>query len=310
MEYKEIAENLRKEGLEASERVSAAEFTTFRTGGEADVLCTVKTGEELACALSLTEGLPRKVLGNGSNVLIGGGGFHGVVIRLSSETPEISVEGNELTAFAGARLAQCASVAARAGLSGMETLHGIPGSVGGAVYMNAGAYGGTVADVLKESLCYQRGKSEWLPAEVHRFGYRESIYKEEPERVVTAARFALAPGDREEIEAKMRELAEKRRASQPLEYPSAGSVFKRPEGYFAGKLIQDAGLKGCRIGGAVVSPKHAGFIVNDGGAAAEDVLKLIRHIQKTVWEKDGVKLQCEVEMLGEFLCEEAYPWNS
>ena len=310
MEYNDLVRVLREHGLEADEKVSAACFTTFRTGGEADICCTVKTAEELAYVLSVTEEMPRKVLGNGSNILIGGGGFHGAVIRLSSETPEILVEGNELTAFAGARLAQCAAVAARAGLSGMETLHGIPGSVGGAVYMNAGAYGGTVADVLKESLCYQNGKSEWIKAEEHRFGYRESIYKEEPGRVVAAARFMLTPGDREEIEAKMKELAEKRRASQPLEFPSAGSVFKRPEGYFAGKLIQDAGLKGYRIGGAVVSPKHAGFIVNDGGATAEDILKLIRHIQKTVWEKDGVKLQCEVEMLGEFLYEEAYPWNS
>lgn len=310
MEYREIVNRLKENGLEASEKVSAAGFTTFRTGGEADVLCTVRSGEELGKALALTEGLPRKLLGNGSNVLIGSGGFRGVIIRLAGDAPEIIVEGEELVAFAGARLSQCASCAARAGLTGMETLHGIPGSVGGAVYMNAGAYGGTVADVLKESLCYLNGESFWIPAEEHRFGYRESIYKEEPERVVAAARFQLKKGDRAEIEAKMRELSEKRRASQPLEFPSAGSVFKRPEGYFAGKLIQDAGLKGYRIGGAEVSPKHAGFIVNIGGAEAEDVLKLIRHIQKTVWEKDGVKLMCEVEMLGDFLYEEAYPWNS
>lgn len=309
MDYTYMADILRKHGLDAREKVSAAQFTTFHTGGEADVLCVARTAEELTLALSATEGAPRKLLGNGSNVLMGGGGFRGVIIRMAGDAPAIRVEGDELEAFAGAKLSQCAAAAARAGLSGMETLHGIPGSVGGAVYMNAGAYGGTIADVLKESLCCRNGASEWIPAAEHRFGYRESIYKEEPDRVVAAARFKLKPGEKGEIEAKMKELAEKRRASQPLEFPSAGSVFKRPEGHFAGKLIQDAGLKGCRIGGAEVSEKHAGFIINTGGATAEDVLKLIRHIQRTIWEKDGIKLECEVELLGEFLYEEAYPWN-
>ncbi|MBO4406122.1 MAG: UDP-N-acetylmuramate dehydrogenase, partial [Clostridia bacterium] len=215
-----------------------------------------------------------------------------------------------LTAFAGTLLSRAANLALEGGWTGMEELSGIPGSVGGAVYMNAGAYGRSVSDVLWDSDCFQRGEITRLAAPEHRFGYRESVYKEETDRVCLGARFRLTPGDPEEIRRKMQEYSLRRRTSQPLELPSAGSVFKRPAGYFAGKLIEDAGLKGARIGGAEVSKKHAGFIVNAGGAAPEDVLKLIRFVQKTVYEKDGVKLEPEVELLGDFLYEEALPWNS
>ena len=311
----DLAARLRGEGLSVRENADGAALTTFRTGGPVGILVDAADREEMLLALRMTAGTgaPRRILGNGSNVLFGGGGFPGIVIRaLPGEAELVRDEDGFgiLGAFAGTLLSRTANLAMEKGFAGMEALSGIPGSVGGAVYMNAGAYGRTVADVLLESLSFDGENTVWIPAGEHRFGYRESIYKEEPERTVLYARFRLEPGDPAEIRRRMQEYALRRRTSQPLEFPSAGSVFKRPAGYFAGKLIEDAGLKGFRIGGAEVSPKHAGFIVNAGGATPEDVFRLIRAVQKRVYEKDGVRLEPEVELLGDFLCEEELPWNS
>ena len=310
-----LAVRLREKGLSVRENADGAALTTFRTGGPVRLLIETGDREEMLTALRLTSGQekPRRILGNGSNVLIGGGGFSGIVIRAVPGEAELTRDAEGygiLGAFAGTLLSRAANLALEKGFSGMEALSGIPGSVGGAVYMNAGAYGQTVADVLAESLSFDGENAVWLPVEAHGFGYRESIYKEEPERAVLYARFRLEPGDPAKIRQEMQEYALRRRTSQPLEFPSAGSVFKRPAGYFAGKLIEDAGLKGLRIGGAEVSPKHAGFIVNAGGASPEDVLKLVRAVQKSVYRKDGVRLEPEVEFLGDFLYEEELPWNS
>ena len=310
-----LAARLREKGLPVRENADGASLTTFRTGGPVGLLVEASDREEMLLALRMTAGAeaPRRILGNGSNVLIGGGGYPGIVIRAVPGEAELTTDetgAGILGAFAGTLLSKAANLALGKGFSGMEALSGIPGSVGGAVYMNAGAYGQTVADVLWESLSFDGENEVWIPAEEHRFGYRESIYKEEPGRAVLYARFRLTPGDPVEIRREMQEYAQRRRTSQPLEFPSAGSVFKRPVGYFAGKLIEDAGLKGLRIGGAEVSPKHAGFIVNAGGASPEDVYRLIRAVQKRVYDKDGVRLEPEVELLGDFLCEEELPWNS
>ena len=309
-----LARRMREEGIPVRENADAAALTTFRTGGPVRLLAEVSDPGTMIRALALSEEaeVPKRILGNGSNVLVGGGGYPGLVVKTLPGPLSAEKEGEEvvLHAFAGTLLSRAASLALEKGLAGMEALSGIPGSVGGAVYMNAGAYGRSVSDVLSESLSFLRGETVRIPGPEHRFGYRESIYKEEPERAVIEASFRLAPGDPEKIRAEMQEYARRRRTAQPLEYPSAGSVFKRPEGYFAGKLIEDAGLKGMRIGGAEVSRKHAGFIVNAGGAAPEDVLKLVRAVQREVYGRYGVRLEPEVEFLGEFLYEEALPWNS
>ena len=300
MTIAELREKLTALHIEAREGVEASRITTFRVGGPIALLVTVRSEEELAHALTLTEGMPRKIVGNGSNLLVSDRGYDGVMIRLASDGAGIRVEGNRVYAFGGALLSQTAVAALEAGLTGLEFAHGIPGSVGGAVYMNAGAYGGTIDTVLEKSICWNRGERVEIPLADHHYGYRESIYKEEPHRVAMGAVFALTPGDPAEIREKMKELSAKRKASQPLEFPSAGSVFKWPVGYFAGKLIEDSGLKGCHIGGAEVSPKHAGFIVNVGGATAGDVYALIGHVQDVVMDRFGVKLEREVELLGDF----------
>ncbi|MBR5868000.1 MAG: UDP-N-acetylmuramate dehydrogenase [Clostridia bacterium] len=296
----ELREKLSAYHIETMSDAPASRVTTFRTGGNIALLVTVRNEEEMMTALNLTQGMERKIIGNGSNLLVSDRGYEGVVIHPSMDSAEIRVEGNRVYAFAGAMLSKTAVAVAEAGLTGLEFAHGIPGSVGGAVYMNAGAYGGTIDGVLEKSIYWKNGERHELDAADHRYGYRESIYKDEPDRIVMGAVFALDKGDKDAIWTTMRELSQKRRTSQPLEFPSAGSVFKRPVGHFAGKLIEDAGLKGTRIGGAEVSPKHAGFIVNVGGATSNDVYRLIRHIQKVVEERFGVILEREVELLGDF----------
>lgn len=300
MTISKLRESLSDLHIEAAEGVPASRLTTFRTGGPISLLVTVRSEEEMMKALALAEGMTYKIVGNGSNLLVSDRGYDGVIIHPAKDNAEIRVEGNRVYAFAGAMLSKTAAAAAEAGLSGMECLHGIPGSVGGAVYMNAGAYGGTVDGVLEKSIYWKDGGRYELDAADHRYGYRKSIYKEEPDRIVMGAVFALETGDREKIWESMRDLSKRRQASQPLELPSAGSVFKRPTGYFAGKLIEDAGLKGTRIGGAEVSPKHAGFIVNVGGATSTDVYRLIKRVQERVMAEFGVVLEREVELLGDF----------
>jgi len=263
-------------------------ITTFRCGGPADALVVVNSREELERALKLPRPM---ILGNGSNVLFSDKGYRGTIIKFGPALSEIHIEGNTLRAGAGALLAQAAKAACAKGLCGMEFATGIPGSVGGGVYMNAGAYDGCIADVIAEV--------ESMPqlAE-HGFSYRHSNYMDEG-AVILGAVFSLKEGVQEEIDAKVADFTQRRVSKQPLSYPSAGSFFKRPEGYFAGKLIQDAGLKGKSVGGAQVSELHAGFIINTGGAASKDITDLMKLVQKEVMDRFGVMLEPEVRIIEE-----------
>ena len=276
--------------------------TTFRIGGPADYYLCPHSAEEIQKVVEICreEKMPYFILGNGSNLLVSDQGYRGVVIQLWKNVSDIRVEGCLVYAKAGASLAKIAAEALEEGLTGMEFAAGIPGTLGGAVVMNAGAYGGEMKDVLREVLVMdEQGKIFTLKKDALKLGYRTSAVKEKG-YVVLAAVLELQQGDPEEIRSRMEELRQKRAEKQPLDMPSAGSTFKRPEGHFAGKLIMDAGLRGFSIGGAQVSEKHCGFVVNTGNATAGDVLALIREIQKTVLEKFGVELETEVKFLGEF----------
>lgn len=275
-------------------------YTTFRIGGPADVMFFPETPQEIlvAQALATESGVPVTVIGCGSNLLVSDAGIRGLVIALGKPFSRIEVRGNAIFAQAGARLSAVANAALAHGLTGLEFASGIPGSVGGGAYMNAGAYGGQLSDVLTEVELLRDGMAVRVPASEMDFGYRHSAAMESG-ALITGATFALQPGDPEEIRARMDDLNGRRRDKQPLEYPSAGSTFKRPEGYFAGALIEQAGLKGCRIGGAMVSEKHAGFIVNAGNATAQDVFELIMRVQHTVLDRSGVWLEPEVRLIGE-----------
>ena len=274
--------------------------TTFRVGGPADVLFLPESEEQLLQALSIAReaGAPCFVIGNGSNLVVKDGGIRGLVIALGEGMAAIARAGETLTAWAGASLARVSAYAQASGLSGLEFASGIPGTLGGGCAMNAGAYGGQLSDVLVDARVLLDGVVRTLTVEEMQMGYRTSL----PLRrggIVISARFALTPDDPEAIAARMRELNARRRDKQPLNYPSAGSTFKRPEGYFAGALIEQAGLKGKRVGGAQVSEKHAGFIVNTGGATAADILTLIGTVQDEVADRFGVRLETEVRILGE-----------
>ncbi len=275
--------------------------TTFRTGGPAARFCSVSSKEELLSILSELEGQGEKpvIIGNGSNLLVSDRGIDGTVIEIGEHFRGISVDGNEIYAEAGAPLSAIAAAARDAGLEGLAFASGIPGTLGGAISMNAGAYGGEMKDVIIAVDVIRDGRIQRISGEDMKFGYRHSICHEEPV-IVVGALLALRPGDRESIAEEMKELNRRRREKQPLEYASAGSTFKRPEGYFAGKLIQDAGLAGYQIGGALVSKKHCGFVINQGDATSEDIFRLIQHIIHTVDEKFQVQLVPEVRMLGEF----------
>ncbi len=293
-------DRLADEGIAFRVGEALAARSTFRIGGEAEAALFPRSEEELVRAMHLLRALriPVTVVGKGSNVVFPDEGLSGAVI-FTEGLSTIRVAKNRLYAEAGVTLAAVAKAAMEASLSGMESLGGIPGSVGGAVMMNAGAYGGSLSDVCISSRYYdaEHGKIRELTGEAQGFGVRMSAYQSMPGCVILGAELALAPGDRAAIGERMRELNEKRRASQPLEWPSAGSVFKRPEGHFAGKLIEDCGLKGLRVGGAEVSEKHAGFIVNRGGASARDVRELVEKIRETVRERTGVTLECEIQFL-------------
>ena len=276
--------------------------TTFRIGGPADYYLCPHSAKEIQKVVEICreEKLPYFILGNGSNLLVSDQGYRGVVIQLWKNVSDIRVEGCLIHAKAGASLAKIAAEALEEGLTGMEFAAGIPGTLGGAVVMNAWAYGGEMKDILKEVLVMdQQGRIFTLEKKDLKLGYRTSAVKEKG-YIVLAAVLELRPGDREEIRKLMEDLKQKRVEKQPLDLPSAGSTFKRPEGYFAGKLIMDAGLRGFSVGGAQVSEKHCGFVVNTGGASASDVLTLIREVQKRVREKFGVELETEVKFLGEF----------
>lgn len=276
--------------------------TTFRIGGPAQFFVIPRTQEEAAAAVRLcrSEGAPYYIIGNGSNLLVSDKGYRGVVIQLFKEFSDINIEGTRIRAQAGASLAKIAAEALRAGLAGFEFAAGIPGTLGGACIMNAGAYGGEMKDVLLAvTVLTKDGEIREIPREELDMGYRTSRASREG-WIVLGAAIELARGDGKEIRAKMEDLKQRRTDKQPLEYPSAGSTFKRPEGCFAGKLIQDAGLKGLRVGDAMVSEKHSGFVVNCGNATAADVDGLIRLVQEKVREDSGITLEPEVRRLGEF----------
>ena len=275
--------------------------TTFRVGGPADMLIQPPK-EKLAEILKLCGqyGQSYCVIGNGSNLLVGDKGIRGLVIEMVSREDEFSIDGEMMTVGAGMLLSKAAHLAAGAGLSGMEFAAGIPGSIGGAVVMNAGAYGGEMKDILRAvTVLDGAGREKCLAAEELELGYRKSCILKNG-YLVTEAVVGLKKDDREKIRARMEELRQKRVEKQPLEYPSAGSTFKRPEGYFAGKLIMDCGLRGYRVGGAQVSPKHCGFVINAQDATAADVLALIRDVQDKVYEKFQIKLETEIRFLGDF----------
>ena len=276
--------------------------TTFRIGGPAEVFVMPGNLEEVQRILEIcrTEDLPYFILGNGSNLLVSDRGYRGVVIQLDRNFGEVKVEGTEIHASAGALLSTIAVAARRASLTGFEFAGGIPGTLGGAVVMNAGAYGGEMIDVLRKVMVMdQSGKVFEISAEELQMGYRTSIIKTAG-YIVLGAVLSLKEGNLEEIKMLTRKLSEQRTSKQPLEYPSAGSTFKRPEGYFAGKLIMDSGLRGYRVGGAQVSEKHCGFVINAGDATAEDVRSLMKHVTEIVYAKFGVTLEPEVKFLGEF----------
>ncbi|MBQ6595329.1 MAG: UDP-N-acetylmuramate dehydrogenase [Clostridia bacterium] len=280
--------------------VPMARLTTFRIGGPADIVARPASEAEAVAVLRLAESsrVPAVVLGNGSNVIVRDGGIRGLVVLLGEDLANISVDGCRITAEAGAPLSRVAQAALGAGLAGLEFASGLPGSVGGACVMNAGAYDGQLRDVLIQARVYHASEVRtWKKAEME-MGYRTSRPLREG-GIVLSAVFELREGDREAIGGLMRDLNNRRREKQPLNMPSAGSVFKRPVGLFAGRLIEDAGLKGFSIGGAQVSEKHAGFIVNTGNATAADVLALIAEVQRRVYASSGISLETEVRVLGE-----------
>ena len=279
-----------------------SQHTTFRIGGPADVFVMPENYEQIREVLRLCkeEKLPFFVLGNGSNLLVSDSGYRGVIIQMDRNMEEIRLDGEEIHACAGALLSSVAVAARNASLTGFEFAGGIPGTIGGAAVMNAGAYGGELKDVLKEvTVMTREGEILTIPAEKMEMGYRTSIIKTAGYLVLEAV-IPLKKGDEEAIRATMKDLSERRTEKQPLDYPSAGSTFKRPEGYFAGKLIMDSGLRGYRVGGAQVSEKHCGFVINAGGATAEDVRSLMDHVIRVVREKYGVTLEPEVKFLGDF----------
>lgn len=276
--------------------------TTFRIGGAADYFVLPETAEDVANVLKLCrqENLPYFILGNGSNLLVGDKGFRGVVIQLYKNFDGIEIQGTKVTARSGAMLIRVAKEAGKAGLTGLEFASGIPGTIGGAMVMNAGAYGGEMKDVVTSvTVLTKDGEIKTLKGSEMKFRYRGSVIEEEG-YIVLEAVMELKKGKAEEIQSRMEDLLAQRKQKQPLEYPSAGSTFKRPEGYFAGKLIMDTGLAGYRVGGAQVSKKHCGFVINAGGATAADVMQLMQDVSDQVEEKFGVALEPEVKRIGEF----------
>ena len=276
--------------------------TTFRVGGEASMLVRISSPDQLLKLIPYLNdiGEPYYVIGNGSNILVGDKGYNGVILEIGSGMSDIRVEGNRIIAGAGALLSSIARVALENDLSGLEFASGIPGSIGGGVVMNAGAYGGEIRDVVTEvEVMSVDGQLMTISKRDMQFGYRTSIIKMRPFTVLSVT-MELTPGDHTVIEDKMKELSARRKEKQPLEYPSAGSTFKRPEGYFAGKLIMDAGMRGYTIGGAAVSEKHCGFIVNKGNATAADVYEVIQEVEERVKERFDVTLEPEIVFLGTF----------
>ena len=273
--------------------------TTFRVGGPCDLMLYAQCGCEIARALNMARemGIPACVVGNGSNLLVRDGGIEGLVVQIGAHMSDISIDGTRVSVQAGCLMSRLSSECARMGLSGFEALGGIPGTVGGAVAMNAGAYGSEMKDVLVSATVLDRGEENQLTLKELDMSYRTSRVLRE-NMIVTGAVLELKKDDCDAIRARIDDFTARRRAKQPLNMPSAGSTFKRPEGYFAGALIEGCGLKGASVGGAQVSTMHAGFIVNAGGATAKDILDLIELVRQKVHAENGVWLEPEVRILG------------
>ena len=299
MNAEALADFLENENIEYRQNEPMRAHTTFKIGGEADIFIIPASPAALIYAVKKCNELeiPYFILGNGSNLLVSDGGIEGAVISLSGING-ISSDGEKITCGAGAMLSSVCLKALSLSLTGLEFAYGIPGTAGGALYMNAGAYGGQMADVIESAECLTAlGEIKTLKKEDMRLGYRSSVFKNGG-LIIISLTLALEKGDKTEIKTEMDDLLNRRKQKQPLEYPSAGSTFKRPEGYFAGALIEKNGLKGLTVGGAQVSEKHAGFVINRGGATAADVKALIGKIQKKVFENDGVMLEPEVIFKG------------
>lgn len=277
------------------------EVTSFQIGGPVDYFIEPRSEEELKDVIVSVERdeMPWMIMGKGTNMVVSDKGIRGAVIRLENYFSDVRVEGTRVVAQSGASMKKVAEAACEASLTGLEFAHGIPGAVGGAMTMNAGAYGGEMKDVVESvKVMHHDGTTEVIPGDQMDFRYRNSrVYDEK--LVVLEATFLLQPGEQDEIQSQMDELWNRRVSKQPLEYPSAGSTFKRPVGYFAGQLIDQAGLRGLKHGGAQVSQKHCGFVINCGDATCKDVVELIRMVQEAVYEKHGVELETEVKVLGE-----------
>jgi len=279
---------------------SMKEHTSMRVGGTVKMLILPSCKKEIVEAVKILYRMkiPYYIIGNGTNLIVSDEGYSGVIIKLAENYSDINVDGCEITALAGASLAAVSNIAMLNSLSGLEFASGIPGTIGGAAAMNAGAYGCEMKDVVEETSCIdEHGNMLLLKGDEHDFGYRSSRIQKE-RLIVLEVKMRLQRGDSSDIKEKMKYFNACRREKQPLDLPSAGSVFKRPQGFFAGKLIEDAGLKGYRIGGAMISEKHCGFIVNTGNATANDVIQLIDYIKERVFQNSGVMLEHEVKILG------------
>ena len=302
MSFDKIYDYAKSIGCPSQRDVPMSKYTTFRIGGNASVMLTPTTDEQLASIIKKCkeDNIKPFIIGNGSNMLISDKGLDTVVINMCRPDPKIElVNGDTVVCDAGATMSRVCNFALENGLTGLEFAFGIPGSAGGAAYMNAGAYGGEMKDVLVECRHIDSdGNFGSLKGEELGLAYRTSAY-EHNGYIITTLVMKLSKGNKDEIRAKMQELLQRRKDKQPLEYPSAGSTFKRPEGYFAGALIEECGLKGYSIGGAQVSEKHAGFVINKGDASAKDVLDLIKYIQDKVLSEKGVMLEPEVRLIEE-----------
>lgn len=297
IDFEKTAQSL---GVRTKRNEPMSAHTTFKVGGNCDIMAFPNSIESvrrlILCANA--SGLDYCILGNGSNVLFSDNGFRGAIITLGSDFSDVTVEGDIITAAAGTALKKVCLKALESGLTGLEFAYGIPGTVGGAIYMNAGAYGGEMKDVVVKVTCVnKRGEIVTHCADELNFAYRSSRFTDSDE-VILSADFKLQSGDSSLIKARMDELMERRKSRQPLEYPSAGSTFKRPEGTFAGLVIEQSGLKGYTVGGAQISEKHANFVINKGGATADDIIRLISDVKKTVKEKTGFELECEIRIIG------------
>ena len=284
------------------ENVPMAEHSSFKAGGSADLMVMPQSIDQLKEVLQILSGgdYPYMILGNGSNILVKDSGYRGIMVKMGSAFDSVQIDGNRVICGAGTLLSVAAKAAANAGLTGLEFASGIPGSIGGAVFMNAGAYDGEIKFVLEKARIISKDGTQdrYMTADELDMGYRHTALHESGDIAVEAV-FKLEEGNVEEIKAKIADLTARRNSKQPVQFPSAGSFFKRPVGYFAGKLVQDAGLKGLTVGGAQVSELHSGFVINIGGATATDILQLMEIVQQTVMDKFGVMLEPEVRIIGE-----------